>query len=114
MAVEEDTSRLRIIWEGSNGSNDSFAELSSNNIFAPLPGYSIFVMDNNLDILPVMVRCRAVFIPAMGGNMTVATSDVAYIMSTEGSGNCVVSMYHRSRSLSFSLQVIFRITEPFC
>ena len=56
MAVEEDTSRLRIIWEGSNGSNDSFAELSSNSIFAPLPGYSIFVMDNNLDILPVMVR----------------------------------------------------------
>ena len=71
-------------------------------------------MDNNLEILPVMVRCRAVFIPAMGDNMTVATSDIAYIMSTEGSGNCAVCMYHRSRPLSFALQVIFRITEPFC
>ena len=100
VADEMDGSRLRILWEGSDGSNDSFTELASNSTFSPLTGYSIFVMDNGLDVLPVMVRCRAVFVTEVGENMIVATSEIAYIVNaTEGLGNymrhvCVMVTVH--------------------
>ena len=57
VADETDASRLRILWEGSNGANDCFTDLSTGSTFTPLTGYSVFFMDNDLDVLPVMVRC---------------------------------------------------------
>ena len=51
----------------------------SGDIFNPLPGYSILVMDYD-DTLPVMLRCQAVFTSLMGDDMVVATSNIAYIV----------------------------------
>lgn len=81
VATADDGTRLSIVWEGSNGSGDPFATLSIGNTFSPLPGYSVFVVDGNIDTLPVMFRCQAMFSPVMGDNMTVATSDVAYLQN---------------------------------
>ena len=60
----------------------------SGDIFNPLPGYSILVMDYD-DTLPVMLRCQAVFTPLMGDDMVVATSNIAYIVNiTDILGKC--------------------------
>ena len=64
-------------------------------------------MDNNLDVLPVMVRCRAVFVTEMGENITVAISNIAYIVNaTEGLGNCATCMY-----VSQTLSILYCPTE---
>ena len=60
----------------------------SGDIFNPLPGYSILVMDRD-DTLPIMVHCQAVFTPLMGDDMVVATSNIAYIVDiTDILGKC--------------------------
>ena len=78
VATQDDANRLNIVWEGSS-SNDTFIMLSSD-IFNPLPGYSVLVMDYD-DTLPVMFRCQAMFTPLVGPDMVVATSEVAYIVN---------------------------------
>ena len=89
VATESDTSRLSIVWEGSNDPDGLFTVLTDDtNTFSPLPGYSIFVMDGNLDTLPGILHCQAM-LSMSGEDMVVATSAVAYIVNTtEGLGNC--------------------------
>ena len=89
VATECDNSLLSIVWEGSDDPDGSFTELTDDtNIFNPLPGYSIFVMDGNLDTLPGIIRCQAM-LSMSGEDMVAATSEVAYIVNTtEGLGNC--------------------------
>ena len=89
VATECDNSLLSIVWEGSDDPDGSFTALTINaNTFSPLPGYSIFVMDSNLNSLPGMLRCQAV-LSLPGEDMVVATSEVAYIVNTtERLGNC--------------------------
>ena len=87
IATQNDSSRLLIVWEGSSA-NDTFTMFSGDDIFNPVPGYSILVMDYD-DTLPVMFRCQAVFTPLMGDDMVIATSEVAYIINiTDILGEC--------------------------
>jgi len=92
VASEDDISRLTIIWQGSSDGS-SFSDFSNNTVFNPLPGYSVFVMDIiDINTLPVMFRCQAVFRPVTGGDMTIATSSIAYIVNiTDILGNCYCS-----------------------
>jgi len=85
--TDDDLSLMRIEWDGALDSSEDFQLQDSQFSFSPIPGYSIFVRDNNsssLHLLPNRYRCRAVFTLPNGSNVTVATSKVAFLLETEG------------------------------
>jgi len=79
--TESDFQRMRIEWHGRFSSATGFevSEIQdSQNIFNPLPGYSILVVDTfniPIDMFPDQYWCRAVFILQNGSEVTVATSE---------------------------------------
>ena len=83
---ENDFNRMRIEWEGAfSNMSEVFHTQDSENTFNPLPGYSILVVDTNdsfmdRDMFPDRYRCRAVFISQDGMEVTVATSDLGFLI----------------------------------
>jgi len=74
---------MTIKWDGAMENSEEFQLQDSQFIYNPLPGYSIFVIDINntpFGLLPNRYRCRAVFTLPNGSNITVATSEVAFIL----------------------------------
>ena len=83
---------MRIEWDGAMTSSEEFQLQDSQFSFNPLPGYSIFVRDVNgpsFDLFPNRYRCRAVFTLPNGAEMTVATSDTAFIIQMD-----MIGEYH--------------------
>ncbi|XP_065910088.1 uncharacterized protein [Dysidea avara] len=87
--IDDHLSLMRIEWDGAMEDSEEFQLQDSQFSFSPLPGYSIFVRDVNgssFDLFPNRYRCRAVFTLPNGSDSTVATSKVAFLLDTEGSG----------------------------
>ena len=76
---ESDFNRTRIEWEGASSSTPNLYQIQDNqNVFSPLSGYSVLVVDTNgvlIDMFPDRYRCRAVFTLQNGSEVTAATSE---------------------------------------
>ena len=76
---ESDFNRTRIEWEGASSSAPDLYQTQDNqNVFNPLPGYSILVIDTNgllIDMFPDRYRCIAVFTLQDGSEVIAATSE---------------------------------------
>ena len=79
--TEDDFNLMRIEWESANSSapND-FTTITQGMILNPLPGYSVLIIDT-MDVTSELdvYRCQAVFMLSNGTNITMATSDLAYL-----------------------------------
>ena len=88
---ESDFNRTRIEWEGaSSGAPDLYQTQDNQNVFSPLPGYSILVINTNgllIDMFPDRYRCIAVFTLQDGSEAIAATSEPGLLI-IDGEGNC--------------------------
>ena len=79
--TEDDFNLMRIEWESTNSSapND-FTTITQGMILNPLPGYSVLIIDT-MDVTSELdvYRCQAVFMLSNRTNITMATSDSAYL-----------------------------------
>ena len=94
---ESDFNRTRIEWEGAFSSTPDDYQIQDNqNVFNPLPGYSILVVDANglpIDMFPDRYRCIAVFTSQDGSEVITATSEIGLLI-IDGEGN-----YHTSYNI---------------
>ena len=85
---ESDLNRTRIEWEGAfSSAPDDYQIQDSQNVFSPLPGYSILVIDTNdqpIDMFPDTYRCIVIYILQDGTEVIVATSEPGMLIVDEG------------------------------
>ena len=84
---ESDLNRTRIEWESAFSRADIYEIQDRQNVFSPLPGYSILVVDivdSSIDMFPDMYRCIAVFTLQNGTEVIVATSEPGMLIVDEG------------------------------
>ena len=87
---EADFNRARIQWEAafSTTPND-YSTQDDQNVFSPLPGYSILVVDTNdlsIDAFPDRYRCIAVF-TLQDGSEVIATTSEPGLLIIDDEGN---------------------------
>ena len=84
---EDDLNRTRIEWEGAFlSAPDVYQIQDSQNVYNPLPGYSILVVDTldlPIDLLPGRYRCIAVFTLQNGSEVVAATSEPGMLILQE-------------------------------
>ena len=85
---ESDLNRTRIEWESAfSSAPDNYQIQDHQNVFSPLPGYSILVIDTNnmpIDMFPDIYRCIVVYILQDGTEVVVATSEPGMLILDEG------------------------------
>ena len=90
-ATEDEISHLTVVWQRSDNDSNLFYYLSMDDTFNPLPGYSVLLMNiTDINDLPVMVRCQAVFTSLTGAKEIFATSNTAHVNIIETSGDAII------------------------
>ncbi|XP_065905338.1 hemicentin-1-like isoform X4 [Dysidea avara] len=107
--TEDDFNLMRIEWESTNSSapND-FTTITQGMILNPLPGYSVLIIDT-MDVTSELdvYRCQAVFMLSNRTNITMATSDSAYLnLDDDPMGSSTVPMENRTFLLSPTDEVV--------